>query len=1162
MPLCEQSVPETGARLLLLHGDDPEFKDKNGDNHVDRPPAPGQQPSQQQQRDENHAASIAVSASRPSEDTFGIHQEFDAIEQLDANGDGCDGDGLSLIPNSGDINVGQDVGRTVGRCDRGGPAAHSGHTDAHPNYIHQQRRPHYHRLAVLDEMDSAELDSTPIAPQSGDEDTTAAHPGPSASYDEKSTALRSCLSSSSSLIPSLILPSPFKLLSDGDDGVAVDDDKPDTPPPSSTVPLMPLTVVTASLSSTQSQCKTSLPRTSSHLPWRVSSPSNSSTATFSGDPLSTTDTYTGQPYTRETLGGTSATEDRNTFSATDWRQEQQQYQQQQTSSPNMEQTWPPASSATNCPSLLSTWSDMPSSPFDDHSSSSKSSFPTAPYSGAPVSLASYATSNTMAAGSPSFGATAWPSDSGAGYNQTSPYPSSPVRLDNPAALAEYARYPSHKMASPMHDSLPSQFSSSSGGFHSYPRSGYYGGPTGLCSPSYPSSMDMYQSTRTGSGSGGPFSPSASGLGPSYSHGFSTPILPSYDRMSSSVLMGGSDTFSTPTVSSNSLYVPTSMSAFLPPFNMSGNNNNTSPANYNGSKNPSTYPQDPLAHSSFQQHATVTAAMGRTMTKQEMQAMDPDPKFCHNCKTTVTPSWRRCPQGRILLCNACGLYQKLHGKARPFFKAKDGTIKIHRALPEHDPCALCKTTQTPVWRKGPDNLLICNGCSLIARHGKSLVRPLLASNDVSLDGDGGIVSSTLVRPLLSSASVSASTYRHSASTGKRSRARLGNSLARSESPFDQHHDTLSGSLSPPPPELYKPRSKSSSSSSRRSSHQRRNHRSTVRGTTTATAALAPNSVHVTALSRMSTKCRQAKKRKTSSTSSKRVHYDDTAADEPSMPISMSMADQPTSGGKSYHLSPDLAQGYEPSADNDDGYGTFGEVGGHDGGGDRGYGMSDWRQHRQHPSLSPLPFYPDDAEPFLPSPEGSRGGNNGGIGAAFERHQQQQQQQGLLPSHSYSLQSHYGHQCHQQQQEHQNHYSRQQQQYGRQPEGHRVHPTPPSDFPYSLSAARGFRSEADTEPFPTAVVSITVGSGATTKTEAPVRPASSSSTSAIPDSSFHQDESVPTGSNTDEIKREGTEVDENGDEEEEAVDGEEKATSVTNTGSDLSSAGEYDSDVASE
>ena len=45
---------------------------------------------------------------------------------------------------------------------------------------------------------------------------------------------------------------------------------------------------------------------------------------------------------------------------------------------------------------------------------------------------------------------------------------------------------------------------------------------------------------------------------------------------------------------------------------------------------------------------------RNLSKQELQAMDPDPKFCFNCHTRSTPSWRRCPEGRILLCNACGL----------------------------------------------------------------------------------------------------------------------------------------------------------------------------------------------------------------------------------------------------------------------------------------------------------------------------------------------------------------------------------------------------------------------------------------------------------------------------------------------------------------------------
>lgn len=651
MPLCEQPVSETGAGLLLQRDDDPEFKDKKVENHVDPPPAIGQQPNLQQQLDENHAVSVDIVAGRPLEDNFGIYQESDAIEQLDANGDGRDGYELGLISNSGDINIGLDVSQNVGRGDSGGPAVHPGHANARPNYVHQQQRPlNHHRLAVLDEKDSTELDSASaaplsFAPQPGDENTTAAYPGPSASSDETRAALRSCFSRSSSPIPLLVLPSPFKLLSGGDDDSAVGEDKHVKPSPPSTVPSMSLTAVIASSSSMQLQCKTSLSRASCHLPWSVSSFSNSSNAVPNGDPFPAADLPAGQPYMRETPDGISASEDRNTFSATDWRQEQHQHQQQQDSGLAMEQTWAPASSAINGPTLLSTWDGMPSSPFDDHPSSSNSPFPTAPYNGAPVSLAFYATSNTIAAGSSLFGATTWPSDSGSEYNQPSPYPSSPIRLDDPAALAEYARYPSHKVVSPLHDPLPPQFSSSSsGGFHSYPHSGYYTAPPGFRSASYPPSMDMYYSNRTGS---------ASGPGSSYSHGFSAPILPSYDRMSSSVLMDSSDTFSTPTVSSNSLYNPTSMSAFLP-FGMNGSNIGNSPANYNGSKNSSSYPQDPLTHSSFQQHAAVTAAMGRTMTKQEMQAMDPDPKFCNNCKTTVTPSWRRCPQGRILLCNACGL----------------------------------------------------------------------------------------------------------------------------------------------------------------------------------------------------------------------------------------------------------------------------------------------------------------------------------------------------------------------------------------------------------------------------------------------------------------------------------------------------------------------------
>ncbi|KLT39855.1 GATA-domain-containing protein [Cutaneotrichosporon oleaginosum] len=37
--------------------------------------------------------------------------------------------------------------------------------------------------------------------------------------------------------------------------------------------------------------------------------------------------------------------------------------------------------------------------------------------------------------------------------------------------------------------------------------------------------------------------------------------------------------------------------------------------------------------------------------------------CTNCQTTNTPLWRRDPEGQPL-CNACGLFFKLHGVVRP------------------------------------------------------------------------------------------------------------------------------------------------------------------------------------------------------------------------------------------------------------------------------------------------------------------------------------------------------------------------------------------------------------------------------------------------------------------------------------------------------------------
>lgn len=57
--------------------------------------------------------------------------------------------------------------------------------------------------------------------------------------------------------------------------------------------------------------------------------------------------------------------------------------------------------------------------------------------------------------------------------------------------------------------------------------------------------------------------------------------------------------------------------------------------------------------------------------------------CTNCGTTNTPLWRRNPEGEPL-CNACGLFLKLHGKVRPLslktdvIKKRNRTSTTHRA----------------------------------------------------------------------------------------------------------------------------------------------------------------------------------------------------------------------------------------------------------------------------------------------------------------------------------------------------------------------------------------------------------------------------------------------------------------------------------------------------
>lgn len=52
------------------------------------------------------------------------------------------------------------------------------------------------------------------------------------------------------------------------------------------------------------------------------------------------------------------------------------------------------------------------------------------------------------------------------------------------------------------------------------------------------------------------------------------------------------------------------------------------------------------------------------------------KICTNCGIKHTTAWRRL--NNDLVCNACGLYYKLHGKRRPEFMRRDTIVFRKRA----------------------------------------------------------------------------------------------------------------------------------------------------------------------------------------------------------------------------------------------------------------------------------------------------------------------------------------------------------------------------------------------------------------------------------------------------------------------------------------------------